>query len=345
MQIRAHAIKEKGGRAEPFSYERAVGSHDVLVRITHCSIARGDVQYMDDEWGDARFPLVPGHEIVGIVEELGSDVSGLQRGVRVGIGYQQEACFACPFCKQGTEQFCPGQKVIAVDRYGGLAEHIVIDGRFAFQLPPELASAPAAPLLSSGLTVYAGIVRACLPERSRVAVLGIGGLGHLAIQFLYAMGHSVTAFSHSRDKRELIEQLGGAFADGSDATSMTGHDGAFDLILSTLNVAFDLDSYLRMLTPQGQLCLVASPLEPLSLSGGLLNNSGRTVYGNYIGSRADTVQMLEFSARHGIAAIVDVMPFARVNEAIERVRRRDVRIGLVLESREVDATPPAPPSA
>ena len=332
MQISAHAIKEKSGRAEPFSYERAIGSHDVLVRITHCSIARGDIQFMDNEWGDARFPLVPGHEIVGIVEALGSDVADLQRGDRVGIGYQQEACFGCSFCEQGVEQFCPSQKVISVDRYGGLAEHIVVDGRFAFRLPPQLDSAQSAPLLSSGLTVYTGILRARLRDGARVAVLGVGGLGHLAVQFLHAMGHSVTAFSHSRDKRELIEQLGGAFADSSDMTSMTGYRGAFDLILSTLNVPFDLDAYVKMLNPLGQLCLVASPLKAMSLSGGLLNNSRRSIYGNYIGSRSETTQMLEFSAEHGIAAIVDVMPFAQVNEAIERVRRRDVRVGLVLEN-------------
>ena len=338
MQIRAHVIREKSGRAEPFSYERAVGSGDVLVRITHCSIARGDIQYMDNEWGDTRFPLVPGHEIVGIVEQLGSEVTDLRLGERLGIGYQQEACFSCSFCQQGTEQFCPRQKVIAVDCYGGLAEHIVVDRRFAFRLPPELDSAKSAPLLSSGLTVYTGILRARLLEGSRAAVVGVGGLGHLAIQFLHAMGHSVTAFSHSRQKRELIERLGGAFADSSDTKSVTGHHGAFDLILSTLNVPFDLDSYVRMLKPQGQLCLVVSPLEPLSLSGGLLNNSGRSVYGNYIGSRADSMHMLEFSAQHGIEAIVDVMPFARVNEAIDRLRRRDVPVGLVLENRELDTT-------
>jgi D-arabinose 1-dehydrogenase-like Zn-dependent alcohol dehydrogenase len=337
MQIRALAIKEKGGRAEPFSYERAIGGHDVLVRITHCSIARGDIQFMDNEWGDAQFPLVPGHEIVGIVEEVGSEVADVRMGDRVGIGYQQEACFGCSFCKQGTEQFCPRQKVIAVDRYGGLGEHIVVDGRFAFRLPPQLDSAKSAPLLSSGLTVYTGILRARLLDGSRVAVVGVGGLGHLALQFLHAMGHSVTAFSHSRNKLELIERLGGAFADSSDPKSMTGHHGVFDLILSTLNVAFDLDSYVRMLQPQGQLCLVASPQKPLSLSGGLLNNSGRSIYGNYIGSRADTRRMLEFSMQHGIEAIVDVMPFAQVNEAIERVRRRDVQVGLVLENRELDA--------
>jgi D-arabinose 1-dehydrogenase-like Zn-dependent alcohol dehydrogenase len=187
-------------------------------------------------------------------------------------------------------------------------------------------------LLSSGLTVYAGILRAQLPAGSRVAVLGAGGLGHLAIQFLHKMGHGVTALSHSPRKRGLIERLGGAFADSSDPKRLTEYQGAFDFILSTLNVAFDLDSFVRMLTPQGQLCLVASPLEQLSLSGGQLNNSRRSIYGNYIGSRYETVQMLEFAATHGIEAVVDVMPLVRVNEAVDRIRRRDVEMGLVLES-------------
>ena len=137
----------------------------------------------------------------------------------MGIGYQQEACFECTYCRQGTEQFCPSQKVIAVDRYGGLADHIVVDGRFAFRLPAELDSATSAPLLSSGLTVFAGILGRRLLTGSRVAVLGVGGLGHLAVQFLHKMGHSVTAFSHSPPKREWIERLGGAFADSSDPES------------------------------------------------------------------------------------------------------------------------------
>lgn len=334
-QINAYAIHEKGGKAEPFSYQSVLGNRDVLVKITHCSVAKGDTQFIDDDWGDARFPLVPGHEIVGIVEEAGSDVADLQKGDRVGIGYQLEACFECSFCEQGIEQLCPNQKVIAVDRYGGWAEHILVDSRFAFRLPSRLDSARSAPLLSSGLTVYAGIRRARLAEGSRVAVAGIGGLGHLAIQFLHKMGHTVTAFSHSPAKRELIEQLGGVFADSADPKHRTDHDMAFDFILSTLNVPFDLDSYVRMLKPQGQLCLVASPLKALSLSGGLLNNSQRSIYGNYIGSRRDTTRMLEFSAEHGIEAIVDVLPSDRVNEAIERVKKGDVRMGLVLESRGV----------
>jgi D-arabinose 1-dehydrogenase-like Zn-dependent alcohol dehydrogenase len=332
MKIRAWAINEVGGTAQPFAYERTLGRLDVLVRITHRSLARGDIQFIDNAWGDTRFPLVPGHEIVGFVEEAGSDVAGLETGDRVGIGYQQEACFECAFCRQGIEQLCPDQKVIAVDRYGGLAEHIVVDSRFAFPLSPQFDSATSTPLLSSGLTVYAAIRRAKLPAGCRVAVLGAGGLGHLAIQFLHKLGHSVTAFSHSPRKIALIQRLGGAFADSSDAKHLTQYQRAFDFILSTLNVPFDLDVFVSMLTPQGQLCLVASPLEQLSLSGSQLNNSRRSIYGNYIGSRSETVQMLEFAATQGIRAVVDVMPLARVNEAIERIRRRDVEMGLVLES-------------
>lgn len=332
MEIRAYAINEAGGAAEPFLYQRTLGSRDVLVRVTHRSLARGDIQFIDNAWGDTRFPLVPSHEIVGIVAEAGSEVADLHTGDRVGIGYQQEACFECSFCTQGIEQLCASQKVIAVDRYGGLAEHIVVDSRFAFRLSPELDSATSTPLLSSGLTVYSGVLRAQLAAGSRVAVLGAGGLGHLAIQFLHKMGHGVTALSHSPRKRGLIERLGGAFVDSSDPRHLTENRGAFDFILSTLNVAFDLDSMVALLRPQGQLCLVASPLEPLSLSGGPLNNSRQSIYGNYIGSRSETVQMLEFAATHGIEAVVDVMPLARVNDGIERIRKRDVEIGLVLES-------------
>lgn len=140
MKIKAHAIKKSGGKAEPFYYEKAIGKNDVLVTITYCSITRGDIQIIDNDWGDTKFPVVPGHEIIGVVEDTGPGVTSLKSGDRVGIGYQLGACFDCEFCKEGNEQFCPNQKVVAVDYYGGLAEHIVVDERFAFKLPEGLNS-------------------------------------------------------------------------------------------------------------------------------------------------------------------------------------------------------------
>lgn len=334
MKITAYAIKKKGGKAESFFYERRLRKNDVLVKITHCGISKGDIQTIDDDWGDTKFPLVPGHEIIGLIEEIGSEVAGLKNGDRVGIGYQQEACFECQFCRQGNEQFCPRQKVIAVDCYGGLAEYIVVDSRFAFKLPPKLDSAKLVPLLSSGLTVYSGIVRAKLRKNSIVAVLGVGGLGHLAIQFLHKMGHKVSAFSHSSGKKGLIEQLGAEYIDSSNHNSHADHDRKFDFIISTLNVGFDLDMYLKMLKPQGKLCLVAQPPNKLSMSAGLLYDYGqRTIYGNYTGSRKDMRNMLGFSSKHNIESVVDVLPFSEMNEAIEMVETGKVSIRLVLENR------------
>ena len=201
MEIRAYAIKEQGEAATPFTYHTTLGRNDVLVRITHRCITRGDIQFIDNDWGDTQFPLVPSHEMVGTVEQGGRDVTELNSGDRVGVGFQLGACFECSFCRQGLEQFCPHQTVVGVNAYGGLGEHIVVNSRFAFRLPSRLDSAPATPLLSSGLTVYSAIAHARLSPGARVAVVGIGGLGRLALQFLRAMEHRVSAFSRSPEKR------------------------------------------------------------------------------------------------------------------------------------------------
>jgi len=338
MEIRAYAAPEKGAAPVPFSYRADMGAHDVLVKLTHRSITRGDIQLIENDWGDVRFPLVPSHEMVGTVEQTGSRVTELKAGERVGVGFQLAACFECTFCRRGTEQFCSRQRVVGVNAYGGLAEHIVVDARFAFPLPPQLSPAPSTPLMSSGLTVFAAITYAQLSHDARVAVLGIGGLGRLALRFLRAMGHRVSAFSRSPEKRRTIEQLGAEYIDGADSTSLASYRNSFDLVLSTLNVPFDLNSYLGMLRPDGQLGLVATPLQPLSLNAGVLYDyARRRIYGNYVGSRADMVRMLKFAAAHGIAADVTVMPFSSVNEAIERIRSRAVETALVLEGPERSA--------
>ncbi len=335
MKIKAYAIKKKGGKAEPFYYDRRLTKNDVLVRITHCSIAKGDIQIINDDWRDTKFPVVPGHEIIGLIEKVGSKVTGLKNGDRVGIGYQQSACFECKFCNEGNEQFCPEQKAIAVDTFGGWAEHIIVDYRFAFKLPQKLDSAKSAPLLSSGLTVYSAIVRGNLPDESNAAVLGIGGLGFLAIQFLQKMGHKVSAFSHSPEKKEMINRLGAEFINSSNFSNMTKSKRQFDFILSTLNADFDIDNYLKMLKPQGKFCLVAQPLNKLSVSAGLLYDyAQRTIYGNYIGSRKDMLDMIAFSSKHNIESDVEVMPFAKMNKAIEMVRDGKGLKRVVLENKK-----------
>lgn len=333
MKIIAYAVKQPGGQAEPFAYERGIGKNEVLVKVSHCAITMGDVQMMKNEWGDSKFPLVAGHEIIGTIERIGSNVKHLKNGDRVGIGYQLKACFKCKFCREGNEQFCPKQKVIGVDFQGGLAQRIVVDGRFAFKISRNLDAAKSAPLLSSGLTVYSAIVRANLPKKSETAVLGIGGLGHMAIQFLDKMGHHVSAFSRSHEKSEMIRMLGGKFVDSSNLSSKKDLIRKFDFILSTLNVDFDLNSYLRMLSPQGKLCVVAQPLNKMSLNVGLLYDyAHRTIYGNYTGSRKEMVNMLAFSAKHNIQSIVDVMTFSQINEAIDLVKTGKVPMRLVLHN-------------
>ena len=335
MEIKAYAVMERGAVATPFTYARAVGAHDVLVRITHRSIATGDVQFIDNAWNDTRYPLVPSHEMVGRVEEVGRDVAELTPGDRVGVGFQLGACFACTYCLRGVEQFCQQQTVVGVSAFGGLAEHIVVDSRFAFRLPARLDSAGAVPLFSSGLTVYSAIEHAQLAAGARVAVLGIGGLGRMALQFLRSLGYQATAVSRSPQKRDVIRDLGADYLAGDDAESLAAHGGTFDFVLSTLNVSFDLNTYLKLLKPDGQLCLVASPTEPLSLRAGLLYDYGRRrVFGSYVGSRADVASMLQHSAQHDIQPYLEVMPFEQLNEAIQRIRNREAQTALVLASAE-----------
>jgi D-arabinose 1-dehydrogenase-like Zn-dependent alcohol dehydrogenase len=183
--------------------------------------------------------------------------------------------------------------------------------------------------------VYSAIISAKLPENSMVGVLGVGGLGHLAIQFLHKMGHKVSAFSHSPEKKEMIEQVGAEYVNSSDLKSLAGLNRKFDFILSTLNVGFDIDAYLKILKPQGKFCLVAQPLQKLPINLGLLYDyAQRTIYGNYTGSRKDMIDMLAFSAHHNIESIVDVMPFSKMNEAIEMVKTGKVSMRLVLENRK-----------
>lgn len=334
MRIRSYAIHNKGGSPEPFYYEKNIGPLEVLVRITHCSVTKGDVQIISDDWGDTQFPVVPGHEIIGIVEELGKDVTGYNKGDRVGVGYQLEACFECEFCLEGNEQFCAAQKVIAVDHYGGLADHIIVDHRFAFKIPEKLPSASAAPLLSSGLTVFSAITRADMTKGAKIGVLGVGGLGYLALAFMKTMGHDVSAFSHSPSKKKFTDELGVNYIDAADVAELLKFNRQFDFILSTVNADYELDGYLRMLRPQGKFCLVSQPLNKMQTSLGLLYDyAQRTIFGNYTGSRKNMKDMLDFVATNGVNTLIEIMPFDKMDKAIEMVIRSSSPVRIVLEKK------------
>jgi uncharacterized zinc-type alcohol dehydrogenase-like protein len=302
----------------------------VEVEISHCGVCRSDLHLIDNDWSTSTYPLVPGHEIVGTVSEVGSDCA-FAVGQRVGIGWQRSACLACDLCRAGHENLCARQEATCVGHMGGFARRIRTDGRFAFVLPEKLDSAQAAPLLCGGVTVYAPLRRWGVSHGARVGVIGIGGLGHLAVRFLRAMGCEATVFTSSPDKREEAARLGAHDAASStNVREIRAYKDRFDFLLCTAPARLDWITYLQTVKPNGVLCFVGAPPGLLQIPAGLLLTSQRVVCGSDIGSPKDIREMLTFAAEHGVGAQVETAPMADVNAAIDRVRKNDVRYRMVL---------------
>jgi uncharacterized zinc-type alcohol dehydrogenase-like protein len=333
MAIRAYATKARGQQLERFTYEPPpLGPHDVEIAVTHCGICHSDIHMIDDDWKTSRYPLVPGHEIIGDVSALGRDVKHLARGQRVGVGWQSGSCMECEWCQRGDETCCSRQQGTIVGRHGGFAEAVRVDGRFAFPLPEGLVPETAAPLFCGGATVYSPLIENA-SATDRVGVIGIGGLGHLAIQFAHALGCEVTAFSTSPDKAEAARQLGADhFVVCTDAGKMQAVAGSMDLLLSAVTAKLDWEAWLKVLRPRGTLLLVGASPGTLDVSPSSLLVGKKSIRGSVIGSRAGIRQMLDFAARHGIKAQTEVMPMSEVNAAIERVRRNQARYRMVLKN-------------
>ncbi len=321
----------------PYTYEPAplsrsslLSRFDVEIAITHCGICHSDLHLIDNDWGVSSYPLVPGHEIVGHVLAAGAD-SGHEVGARVGVGWQRSACLECDLCRAGHENLCARQQATCVGHMGGFAERIRVDGRFAFAIPDRLESAVAAPLLCGGATVFAPLRRWGVRKGMRVGVIGIGGLGHLALRFLHAMGCEATAFTSSPDKRAEALRLG-----ASDATSSTSpaelraQAGRYDFMLCTVPARLDWIAYLQTLRPNGVLCLVGAPPGLLQFPAAQLLTAQRVVCGSDIGSPGAIREMLAFSATHGIGAQIELAPMAEVNAALQRVRDNKARYRMVL---------------
>jgi uncharacterized zinc-type alcohol dehydrogenase-like protein len=332
--IQAQAALTKGAALEAFSYEPLeLGPTDIEIEISHCGLCHSDIHLIDDSWSRSKYPQVPGHEIVGTVAAMGSAVKHLELGQRVGVGWQRSACLECDLCLGGEENLCPRQQATCMGHHGGLADRIRIDGRFAFALPPDLDSAAAAPLLCGGVTVYAPMRRYGIGATSSVAVIGIGGLGHMAIRMLRALGAEVTAFSTSPDKKPEALVMGAHdFASSTDAREIRKHFGRFDLILSTVAARLDWTTYLQTLRANGTLCLLGIPPGMImQFPPSLLITGQRSITGSDIGGRGVIREMLRFVTRHGVVPQIQRMPMAEANAALTRLRQNQVRYRLVLE--------------
>jgi uncharacterized zinc-type alcohol dehydrogenase-like protein len=331
MGFHAWAAHGEKGALKPFVYDpEPLGLHDVEIRISHCGICHSDVHLVDGDWGVGRYPMVPGHEIVGTVAAAGPAVRHLATGQRVGVGWQRSACLECEWCLSGQENLCEREVATCVDQHGGFAERIRVDGRFAFAIPDALASEHAAPLLCGGVTVYAPLARWARPAL-RVGVVGIGGLGHLALQFARAMGCEVTAISTSPDKQAEARAFGAhRFVATSEPKALRAAGRSLDLLLSTVFVAQDWKGLLRTLRPNGVLCLVGAPDDPLSLDAGAMLGRQLSVTTSAIGGRPAVRETLAFAARHGIAPKVEERPLAEADAALDVVRKGRARYRVVL---------------
>ena len=332
MDIRAYAAYKAKENLKLFSYiPSSLGIFDVLVKITHCGICHSDIHLIDNDWGISHFPLVPGHEIVGKVVETGSNVKKLQVGDRVGIGWQSGSCHECDFCESGFENLCFSQQATAVGHYGGFAEYVICDSRFAFRLPEELDSENAAPLLCGGVTVYSPMKYFNLLPHHKVGVIGIGGLGHLAVQFAAKMGCEVTAFSTSPDKKDESFSFGASsFINSKDTIQMNKMTESLDFIISTVTAPLDWISYLKIVKPFGRLVFVGATVGEMSIPPGMLLRY-KSVSGSVIGGIPVMNEMLEFAARHNIVAKTELFPLDSVNDALIKVRNNTARYRMVLE--------------
>ncbi|HUS06272.1 MAG TPA: NAD(P)-dependent alcohol dehydrogenase [Bryobacteraceae bacterium] len=333
MHVHAFAAQHPKSPLTPFEYEPGpLHEDDVEIRVSHCGICHSDIHLVDNDWGMSTYPLVPGHEVVGTIVKKGSAVTTLQEGQRVGLGWQAGSCGGCEFCRHAEENLCANQAATCVGRHGGFANSVRADSRFSIPIPEGLESENAAPLLCGGITVYTPLRAYDVRPPMALGVIGVGGLGHLAVQYASAWGCEVTAFSTSDNKREEAMALGAdRFVNTSEAGSLARLTGHFDFLLSTVPADLDWGAYLGALRPKGKLCVVGVPQSEIHFQGFPLIAGQKSVCGSPIGSPAMIAEMLAFSARHGIAAKTERFPLERVNDALDRVRANGARYRVVLD--------------
>jgi len=331
-QIQGLAAHAAGSELLPLKYDPGkLGTREVEIAITHCGICHSDLHLIANDWGISQYPFIPGHEIIGTVAALGTEVRSLEVGQRVGLGWQSKSCGECEWCMRGQENLCAFSEGTCVHRHGGFADRVRANARFVIPIPDALPSEQTAPLLGGGITVYNPMRTYGVNPSTRVGVVGFGGLGHLAIQFARIFGAEVTAFSTTIAKEEEARTLGAHhFVNSLESKAMKEVAGSLDFILTTVNADQDWGAYLQALRPNGAIWFVGVPPSPVSVHAFPLIAGQRTIGGSPVGSPFRLREMLDVAARHGVKAITERFPMDKANEAIDKVKKGKVRYRAVL---------------
>ncbi len=338
-----YAAQDAATPLAPFSFERREPrENDVQIEILYCGVCHSDLHTAREEWGGTLYPCVPGHEIVGRVTRVGPGVQKFKEGDLVGVGCMVDSCRTCRSCREGLEQYCEvgftgtyngPEQGTGANTYGGYSDSIVVDESFVLKVPEGMDLAAAAPLLCAGITTYSPLRRWRVQPGHKVGVVGLGGLGHMAVKLARAMGAHVVLFTTSPNKREDALALGAhEVVVSRDPEAMQEHVNSFDFILDTVAAPHDLDSYLVLLARDGAMVLVGAPAEPHPATTVFnLIMKRRQLAGSLIGGIAETQEMLDFCAQHGITSEIEIIPIQKINEAYERMLKSDVRYRFVID--------------
>jgi uncharacterized zinc-type alcohol dehydrogenase-like protein len=330
--IHGYAASAAKSVLKPFDFDLGeLGPEEIEIKVTHCGMCHSDLSMLNNDWGISKYPFVPGHEAVGTVLALGERAKGLKIGQRVGIGWSSSSCLSCHECLSGSHHLCAQLQGTIVGRYGGFADRLRCQWTWARPLPDALDLAKTGPLLCGGITVFAPLLENQISSTARVGIIGIGGLGHMALQFANKWGCEVHAFTTSDSKEAEARQLGAHYVHNTKQSGVLKKlAGSLDLIISTINVPLDIPGLLETLAPQGRLHVVGAILPPMEVPAFSLIMGQKSVSGSPTGSPTAMSQMLEFSARHSIAPITETFPMSKVNDALEHLRSGKARYRIVL---------------
>ena len=330
--FKAYAAMSKGSSLELYEYEaEPLKPNEVNIKVESCGICHSDISAIDGSWGISKYPMVAGHEVIGEIIGIGSDVSLHKIGDRVGLGWHSGYCNDCVQCDAGDHNFCSSTKKTVFSQHGGFAEQVTADQVSVISIPTGVKHEDAGPLLCGGITVFTPIVEFNINKNHKVGIIGIGGLGHLALKFYKALGCHVTAFTNSDDKDNLLKSLGAdKIVSSTDKSKIKNLGGQFDLIISTVNVKLDWNLFLSTIKPRGRLHFVGAVLAPIETSVFSLMSGRKSISGSPVGSPNNIRKMLDFCAQHNISPMTDHFKFSEINSAIEKLRNNRIRFRAVL---------------